>query len=307
MFETDIAKERLAEYYKYHFNSRFIGDIDPSYPALKYLADRFELNVEQRFRLAFLYSTCYCVPTVYYIYSEFPDYKYVDVDRMKARRDKNKGKCMFQTDRRWIKSNNQFVDVFESYKAIIGKWTQLEKYEYLKGKTKQETYDNAFRLFLNMKNTGRYSMFLYLEAVESMTGFGLYPTKLDLKEADSSCNWLAYALWRDDLVIGRHDKKRLTDEQYKYLQSNFSRILREIDKQYPQTNSTIRSVETTLCAYKKYKRGKRYIGFYLDRQADEITKMSELVKEWVDWSVLRDFRQETYNILHLKELKWSIS
>ena len=110
---------RVAEYMQYHRESLKIKDIDPSYPALKYICDRFELNVEQRYWLAFLYSCCYCVPTVYYIYNEFPDFETVDVARLQRRRDANKQKLLFQTDRRWIKMNDQFVETFLSYRDII--------------------------------------------------------------------------------------------------------------------------------------------------------------------------------------------
>ena len=74
--------------------------------------------------------------------------------------------------------------------------------------------------------------------------------------------------------------------------------IQEFDIQH----KNIWNVETTLCAYKKYKKGKRYIGFYIDRQRKEIEKMQHNVKEGVDWSPLWDFRQETYDKKWLNEL-----
>ena len=67
---------------------------------------------------------------------------------------------------------------------------------------------------------------------------------------------------------------------------------------YDIQHKNIWNVETTLCAYKKYKLGKRYIGYYIERQKKEILKIQDLVKTGVDWSVLWDFRNENY------EKKW---
>jgi hypothetical protein len=44
----------LKEYINYHNLMYNMGDIDPSYPMLRYVCDRFELNIEQRYWLAFL-------------------------------------------------------------------------------------------------------------------------------------------------------------------------------------------------------------------------------------------------------------
>ena len=72
----------LAEYLSYHRQSSIAKDIDPQNDCLQYVANRFELNMEQRYWLAFLFGTCYCAPTVYYIYNEFPDYNTVNIDRL---------------------------------------------------------------------------------------------------------------------------------------------------------------------------------------------------------------------------------
>ena len=76
-----------------------------------------------------------------------------------------------------------------------------------------------------------------------------------------------------------------------------------IDKiqEYDITHKNIWNIETTLCAYKKYNLGKRYIGYYIERQKKEIDKMQYLVDNGVDWSVLWDFRQETYDKKWLTE------
>ena len=66
--------------------------------------------------------------------------------------------------------------------------------------------------------------------------------------------------------------------------------------------STVWNIETTLCAYKKFKRGgQRYIGYYLDRQGVEIAQLAQRVRTGVAWQVLWQYRSETYRPEQLAE------
>ena len=51
----------------------------------------------------------------------------------------NKKNLIFTTDKAWVRSRNQFVDVVKSYKKIIGH-SQIEAYNKLKNKCKKKTY-----------------------------------------------------------------------------------------------------------------------------------------------------------------------
>tara|TARA_R100001460_G_scaffold29165_1_gene58103 strand:- start:848 stop:1180 length:333 start_codon:yes stop_codon:yes gene_type:complete len=102
--------------------------------------------------------------------------------------------------------------------------------------------------------------------------------------------------------LDTHGKnKRLTKQQINYLQYQFA-VLKDKIQELNIEHKNIWNIETTLCAYKKYKKGKRYIGYYIERQRKEIEKMQTNVNNGVDWSVLWDFRKETYNKKWLKEL-----
>jgi len=79
------------------------------------------------------------------------------------------------------------------------------------------------------------------------------------------------------------------------------KIIDEIEK-LTINHKNLFSIETTLCAYKKAKLGKRYIGYYIDRNREEIEKMSKNVPQGVDWSVLWEFRKTNYDKKYLKEL-----
>lgn len=288
----------MVDYINYHIRSSEAKDIDPSNDCLRYISDRFELNIEQRYWLAFLFGTCYSATTVYYIYNEFPDFENVDVERLKRWWNENKQNTLFQTDRLRVKTQNKFVETFESYKNLIGDTTQENYFLSLKQPTPQMTYDNCYEDLIGIKNFGRFTMFIYLEMINVLTGYDLEPTHLDLKNAESCRNGLVYHLGHNELDT-HGTKKRLTPKQINYLQYHFKKLKQQIGTLDIQ-HTNIWNIETTLCAFKKYNKGKRYVGYYIDRQKSEILKMQQAVSSGVDWDVLWEFRNETYEKRWLK-------
>lgn len=288
------------DYITYHIESSKARDIDPANDALRYVCNRFELNMEQRYWLSFLYSMCYSPTTTYYIYNEFPDYENVNINRLSKWWDMNKGNLIFQTDRLRIKSNNQFIPAFESYKEMIGGLTQERFFNSLKQPTQDLTYKSVYDKTSKIYSFGRFTLFIYLEMLNVLTGLPLEPTHLNLKEAESCRNGLAYALDRWDLDTHNKEKK-LTSTELNYLNYQFSNIKTQIGG-LDIEHKNIWNIETTLCAYKKYRLGKRYIGYYIERGRNEINLMESRIPDGVDWSVLWDFRKETYDKKWLKEL-----
>ncbi len=270
------------DYLKYHIESSKIRDIDPANDCLRYIAERFELNMEQRYWLAFLYSTCYCAPTVYYMYNEFPDFENVNVARLERWWKANKSKCVFQTDRLRVKTSNEFVPSFISYVKQINGRTQEEVFSNLRTPYNQHTYNQAYEFVTSIRNVGRFTAFIYLEMVNVLTNFHCVPDKLEWKFADNCRKGLCYAYGVDDVLVPGH-----MDELMNRLLKKFKNI----------EHNNIYNVETTLCAYKKHVHGKRYVGYYIDRQLKEIEKMETNVTTGVHWGVLHQFRQETYKHL----------
>ena len=280
---------RLEAYLDYHAAMVALGDLDPQYPALRYVAARFELNTEQRYWLAWLFATTYCVPTAFYMYNEFPDYENVDVARLARWWGANRARCLFQSDRLRVKTTNQFVPAFESYRALAQP-TQEAWWYGCRAPRPDASYDAAFAQAGQLWQFGRYSLFLYLEAVAALTGFPMVPTGLDLRHAESSRNGLCYALGLDGWLTG-HDYGRTTlaAGELRALQARFPAVLAAAQERAP--GSTVWSVETSLCAFKKLQRGTRWLGYYVARQAEEIRKMERAVPEGVCWDVLWDFRR----------------
>lgn len=268
---------------------------------MMYLANRFEFNCEQRYWLAFLYGATYCVPTAWFIFNEFPDFDLVDPDRLQRFWGSNRYRLAFQSDRRWVRSRNQFCDQVASYRKMTGSSQEGLFERFLISSDKRVNYNSAYKHMLNLYQFGRYSMFLYLEAVVVLTGLNIEPPDIDIRNAESSRNGLCFALGYDNLLTGEdYGRKNLSRDEIGFLNVQFdalSNCLAEADGGL----STVWNIETTLCAYKKVHRGTRYLGYYVDRQHDEIRHAEKEIPEGIHWGVMWDFRSGHYESKWLRE------
>ena len=112
----------------------------------------------------------------------------------------------------------------------------------------------------------------------------------DYDGSRSHRNGLCMALGLDDWY-----NKKLDIEQLAYLDVQSYLILEEVQKKFPNTDYF--DMETCLCSFKKLFRVKhgRYLGYYLDRQAEEITKCESDGWIGIDWQPMWDARTETIN------------
>lgn len=297
---------RLREYLAYHKASVDAGDIDPSYAMLRYVCDRYELNVEQRYWLAWLYAMTYCGASAFYVYNEFPDYENVDVGRMNRWwYSRGREQIICQTDRRWVRSSHMFVPAFESYRNWLGGRSQHEFFSWFQQTypTPETRYDALLSSASQLYSFGQFALFLYLEALHVVTPIDLCPTDLDLSKAWSCRYGLYFAYQRDDLIGERElptppEHVQVTSQLWTELRATLSQL-----EQPP----TVWQTETLLCAYRKWHGGKRYVGAYLDRQGIEIAKMEERVTRGIHWDVLWQYRRETYDPKHLAEAHGCIS
>lgn len=293
---------KFVPYKLYHIAMQNCGDIDPSYPALEYIADRFELNLEQRYWLAFLYQSTYCTPSVFYIWNEFPDYNLVNSQRLSKWWNCCKQNVYFQKDRAKVKNFDMLVPMFESYRNIVGENQNDFFTEQIHGLNPKEAYKKLYSVCGKVFYIGRFALFLWLENIHRLTKLNIHPTDLDLPNASTCRDGLLIALKRFELV-----GKNLTKQQYNELNHELDKIVEELSSEY-NLPCDYWKVETSLCAYRKlYKNPPtRYLGYYIDRMQFEIQWQEERVPHGVDWEVLWQFREEFFDWNFLGEKQgWS--
>jgi len=275
--------ELFVEYYRLFMNS---GDCDPAFPMLNYVCDRFELNMEQRYWLAFLYGTNYCAPTVYYIYNEFPDYENVNIPRAERWWKANKQKTLFQTDRAKVKNFDLLTKIIKSYTKLVGSSQEDTIRSF---KTYEELYEFASKIYY----FGRFSIFNYTQSLWEITNTRHLPTFFNLKEAESCRNGLCYVFDRHEYIKRKNQSSPKI--RYNILDKDLQILIKRLKKRLPSIPVNIWNLETALCAFKKLFWATRYLGYYIDRQQSEILLLQKNVKEGVNWKPLWDFRKEFFD------------
>ena len=275
-------KQAFIEWYAWSLK---YGDCDPPIWLLNYLFKRYEHNVEQKLWIAWIYGTTYHLPTAWVIWNEFPDFELVGLDRLKQWNNENYKRLRYQTD---TKYNKGFLpQQFESYKNWIGNKTQVEKFEELK------TFDNVWNSVIkNLYKFGRYSTWFYMQTLNECVGLNLVPKDLKLDDysgSKSHRNGLCYALGLDDWI-----NKKLTKTEIEHLETESIQIQNTISTNYKLSGNPYK-METALCSFKKIFRKKqgRYLGYYLDRQAEEIAQVQSDGWKGIEWDVFWQARTET--------------
>lgn len=288
-----LKENRRESFIKWYAWSLKFGDCDPAIWMTNYLNERYELMDEQRIWLSWLYGNTYNLPTSWVIINEFPDFELATVHRMNNWNTENYKRLRYQVDTKWNKGHIPVM--FESYGKFIGNKTQREVLESYYGENEKENFDNLWNVINNKwYKFGRYMTWFYLQHLKHTCNFKIEPNSLvleDFKGSKSHRNGLLLALGKDDLY-----DVQLTKDEYSYLEKESLDIISEMKNRFPELDSKIDlfSMETVLCSYKKIFRENngRYLGYYLDRQSEEIIKAEGDYWYGIDWNVLWQARSE---------------
>jgi hypothetical protein len=292
-----LAENRREAFIRWYAWSLKYDDCDPAVWMTNYLHKRYEHNDEQKLWFAWLYGNTYYAPTSWILLNEFPDFELATVDRMEQWNTANYKRLRYQTDTKWNKGH--LPSMFASYQKFIGNKTQREVLESYYGNTEEENFDSLWRVIKNsLHKFGRYSTWFYLQHLRHTAGIRVNPTSLMLDDYDGSRshrNGLLLALGKDN----DYDRK-LTSGEYANLESQAYEIICETEARYPELANVIDffTMETCLCSFKKIFREHhgRYLGYYLDRQAEEIMQVEKDGWYGIDWDVLWQARNETIDL-----------
>ena len=290
-------QNRREAFIRWYAWSMKYDDCDPAVWATNYLNKRYEHNDEQRLWLAWLYGNTYYLPTAWILMNEFPDFELATVDRMEQWNAANYKRLRYQTDTKWNKGH--LPAMFASYQKFIGNGTQREKLESYYGDTEERNFENLWEgIKTSLHKFGRYSTWFYLQHLSHTAGIRVHPTSLMLSDFDGSRshrNGLLYALGREDDV-----DRKLTAGEYLDLERESLDILEETRDRFPslRNQTDFFTMETCLCSFKKIFRTNhgRYLGYYLDRQSEEIMQCEKDGWYGIDWDVLWQARDETLDL-----------
>lgn len=265
-----------------------IHDCDPGIYALKYLVARQELNVGQQLWLCWLYACTYNVATAWVIFNEFPDYENVDVDRLAAFNRANIKRLPYQKDQKWLRGH--LAPMYTSLRELCGE--SLDSY----WSRHYGDFHSTWKAVMSLHKVGRYTAWMFMQAMHEVCDLEIEPDTLELNHDSSQmhrgglCLALGFGEWAEK-------GHKFTPEQLHLLEVHASLLLEDVRSSFPDL-TVIRpnfySMETALCAYRKLFRRERgrYLGYYLDRWAEDIQKTASQDWPGIDWELLWECRSE---------------
>lgn len=284
--------QRREGFLQFYASSVAHGDCDPALWLIRYLNNRYEYSIEERLWFAWLYHT-YNLPTSFVYKNEFPDEELASVERFTQWNDLNYSRLRYQTDTKWSKGH--LPRMYESYFSWVNGNSQSETFSKLCNSSPQENFNRLWEVVRGKwYKFGRYTAFFYLQTLKHTCNLNIdCPTLYlnDFKGSQSHRNGLCLALGKDEWV-----NEKLSSGEYLSLEKEAEELLTEAKLRWPNLDNHFDffSMETALCAYKKLHRVKqgRYIGYYLDRQSEEVTKAESDGWEGIDWDVIWQAREE---------------
>lgn len=281
----------MQEYVSYHIN----GDADCNAVLLKEWADKNKLDIQQRFDLAYFFSITYCIPSAIFMLKEKGNIL-KDIDKWVL---KNKKSIIFQSDRKYVRMLDNFNNCIKFYKDNL---TDVEK--FFGGITIGNTIlmEKALKKVQKWFFFGRFASYLFLETFIALTDYEIQNTTIDWKHGDTATSGIMnlFGLDKSADYFDKNNKipKNLDDNK---LNQMLKETLRNIRKNGGSDNVT--NVETSLCAYRKFYKGSRYNGYYLDRQLEEIFQTMEMDPRYkrIDEELLQ-LRKELFDHNYLGEL-----
>ena len=289
--EADMkkTKERIREFVNYHMT----GDGECNGILLKAYADKHRMTMQERFDLAYFYSVTYCIPSAIIMLGE----RQQIIQNPEQWAAENKDRLIFQSDRRYARLNGCFQKILADYSRNIRADQYIDK--TVTGKT--ISIKKAIGISTHWYFFGRFGAFLFIETLCLLMGYSAVNTPIQWDEGDTATSGLMniFCLDKSADYFDKHDKlpPNLTQERLDVL---YGKLVHAIRQAGGETNVT--EVETSLCAYRKFYKGSRYNGYYLDRQLEELKHYEKQPGVGIIVKDLYSLRRQLFNHKYLGEV-----
>lgn len=274
----------MIELFKQEYiNAYHEKDIDPNIDMANYLVERMEYNSDQVIWFCFLNAITYQLPTAFLIMNEFPDIELAGIDKLKHWWTKDiQQRLPYQKDK--LKQRKFIPETVESFKEIIG-MDPTGYFDNLLCGTPHENFMVLWEEFYKpIKHFGRFSVWNFAQMLKQVAGYEIEPNTFFL--GDSSTGSITKGAC---FLLGiDYDKKmKFSPELRAELERGVFAVMEDISKTVPINAFTM---ETQLCRFHKYyrERESRYIGYYLDRQKEDIDALKSNGWNGIHWKLLDD-------------------
>lgn len=281
-------QKRLAEFVNYHIN----GDGECNNDVLREYAERHGLSIQDRFDLSYFFSVTYCVQSSVIMFGELKEI----IRGPREYAERKKEELLFQSDRKYIKMKDSFERVLVQHREIRKSAGRIIE----PGKKKVRLQD-AIKEVQRWDLFGRFSAFLFLETFLNMIGAETENATIEWEKGNTATSGLMNVFCYDKEA----DEFDKTGKINPKICTNLDRMYRYLEKRIEEAggDSDTTKVETSLCAYRKFYKGSRYNGYYLDRMLEEINWFSKNKPKYNDFGKeILEIRAEMFNPKYLGEI-----
>jgi hypothetical protein len=285
------SKVLFSTYYENMYNG---FDIDPGIWMSNYIADRMEMNDEQVIWFCFLNSMTYHLPTAYLFINEFPDLENVDIDRVTNWWKANKDRVPFQKDKSKPTHRTAVPETIRTYKQLIidHGGSQKSFFDKMLSSSPHDNFNYVYDKFSkHIMMFGRFSTWNMAQMLKQVYGYNCSPDDLML---GNTGGWKSHT--HGLCIAVGHEELTKIDRPYTTGEKEMIHAMTEEMMLHTRTKVPVDPylLETVACAYKKLFRNhdSRYLGYYLDRQADDIRQLESMNWTGINWQLLWDARRE---------------
>lgn len=281
--------KRMDEFVQYHMN----GDGECNTVVLVEWANKHSLDFQERFELAYFFSITYAVESAIILFEEREN----ALKHIKTWSQENKRKIVFQSDRKYMRMKDSFEKCLEWFK----KHRNVENFLNMVQVGEVINLETAINFIEGWTMFGRFSAFLFLEMFVNLIGAEIENTTIDWKHGNTATSGLLN-IFGYDKAANAFDKTGQLAIPAEKMDEYLETLIHMIEKAGGSKNVT--EIETSLCAYRKFYKGSRYNGYYLDRMLEEINTMKNdypfIIKE------VLDIRRKKFDTKYLGEIGgWS--
>jgi len=311
--QREYRREVFLRFYQFHTQFKLHPGL--VYLLIPYFSQRLDWDLEQKLWFCFINGNTQHPPTSWLIFKRFPNFASLNTEKLIDFFNDEWTRLEFDTDRRHQKRD--FPAAVKCYKALCGDSQEEYFASFLNSDDQEQNFRTAWATVRkDFYGFGRLSAFSYLEYLR-IAGVPLLCDQLflaDINGSKSHRNGLCKVLGRDDWDWHDGNTVKYTPDIIAYLESEGAKLLteaRERAKDQPHLFDTnYFTLESALCAYKNWFRGRRYPGVYADMYYDRLTKAQQCWPDenfdmfWDAYRTLPNFIQSKTGVCKEKQTEF---
>ena len=267
----------------YYYGCLVTGDTEPNMAMLPTVCDLYGFDYDTRLWMAWLWGNFNTLPPCLQVAEEFPHPTKVRRSEFAAWDREHGMSLVYAGDRVYVKGH--LLEMYDSYMEMLGGRSQLDFLsDYTRSSNKVENFRRLWPKVMALRGFGTYSAYEMTEVLYRCCGLPLVADRVFFKAARSPRAGLVFVTENGTASRVISKSKVPTNSEAEAMEDQALTWVSQARDLFPAVWPDLWSLESALCTFKKCYGRRRYVGFLLDRSADELTKTEQtgakLPKMW---------------------------